>query len=230
MKNITYKQLKEILAETAAEIYKRGKNIYEIKIDNARRATITLYNFFYDSPDRFYRYENVAFDCTATYDPKLSYSDFLSAYKKRDFDEQKEALLLRQSKEKAFRFLLNEYIVNFKSRQINERKNLYFDITPQGKFVAIKKTDEKPIVCDLSASERTLFNFLCFIEINKFRQFVNGIKDFNYREKPLILISFPDYLDRSLDYVSFLKEQNLNREIIIISDIKCTKNAASNSV
>lgn len=216
MKNITYKQLKECFGGMTDDIY-------EIKTDNADKVAEALYESFYNPSDCFYRYDNVVFNCYAEYEPRLKYSDFLSAYKKRDFDEQKESLLLRQSKEKAFRVLLNEYIVGFKSRQISERKNLYLDVTPQGKFIAIKKAGYKSINYDLSASEQTLFDFLCFIEINKFRQFVNGVKDFNYKEKPLILLNFPDFLDESFDYISFLRKQKLNRKIIIVSDISVPK-------
>ena len=107
------------------------------------------------------------------------------------------------------------------------QKNLYFDITRQGKFIAIKKVGYKSINYDLSASERMLFDFLCFIEINKFRQLVNGVKDFNHKEKPLILVNFPEYLDEKFDYISFLRKQKLNRKIIIIVDIICTENVAS---
>lgn len=222
MKNITYKQLKECFGGMSDDIY-------EIKTDDADKVAEALYESFYNPSDCFYRYDDVVFDCAAR-KSRLKYSDLLSAYKKRDFDEQKEPLLLRQSKEKAFRVLLNEYIIGFKSRQISERKNLYLDVTPQGKFIAIKKAGYKSINYDLSASEQTLFDFLCFVEINKFRQFVNGVKDFNHKEKPLILVNFPEYLDENFDYISFLKQQNLNRKIILVGNIICTKNAALNTV
>ena len=205
-------------------------DIYEIKTDDADKVAEALYESFYNPSDCFHRYENVVFNCSAEYEPRLKYSDFLSAYKKRDFDEQKESLLLKQSKEKPFRFLLNEYIVGFKPREISKRKNLYLGVTPQGKFIAIKKAGYKSINYDLSASEQTLFDFLCFVEINKFRQFVNGVKDFNHKEKPLILVNFPEYLDENFDYISFLKQQNLNRKIILVGNIICTKNAALNPV
>ena len=222
MKNITYKQLKECFGGMSDDIY-------EIKTDDADKVAEALYESFYNPSDCFHRYENVVFDCAA-HKSGLRYSELLSAYKKRDFDEQKESLLLKQSKEKPFRFLLNEYIVGFKPREISKRKNLYLGVTPQGKFIAIKKAGYKSINYDLSASEQTLFDFLCFVEINKFRQFVNGVKDFNHKEKPLILVNFPEYLDEKFDYISFLKQQNLNRKIIFVGNIMCTKNAALNPV
>lgn len=207
-------------------VCKKEKDIYQIKTDDADKVAETTYESFYNPSDCFYRYDDVVFDCAAR-KSVLIYSDLLSAYKRRDFDERNETLLLRQSKEKAFRFLLNEYIIGFKPRQLSLQKNLYFDITRQGKFIAIKKVGYKSINYDLSASERMLFDFLCFIEINKFRQLVNGVKDFNHKEKPLILVNFPEYLNEKFDYISFLRKQKLNRKIIIIVDIICTENAAS---
>ena len=221
-----YEELKERLVDAAANISLK-EDICEIKSRNVEKIASDLYNYFYDSMGCFYRYEDVVFDCMATHQSKLQYSNLLLAYKRRDFDERNETLLLRQSKEKTFRFLLNEYIVGFKPRQLSLQKNLYFDITRQGKFIAIKKVGYKSINYDLSASERMLFDFLCFIEINKFRQLVNGVKDFNHNEKPLILVNFPEYLDEKFDYISFLRKQKLNRKIIIIVDIICTENVAS---
>lgn len=229
MKNMIYEELKERLADTAANVYKITADIFMIKADDAGETAKTLYCDFYNSSDCFYRYDDVVFDCAAR-KSGLKYSDLLSAYKRRDFDEQKEPLLLRQSKEKSFRVLLNEYIVGFKPTQISERKSLYFDVAPQGEFIAVKKSGDKSFNYDLSASEKTLFDFLCFIEINKFRQFVNGVKDFNYKEKPIILVNFPDYLDESFDYVSFLQKQKLNRKIIIVDGALCTENASLNPI
>ena len=124
----------------------------------------------------------------------------------------------------------NETIVGFKPRRISEQKNLYLDVTTQGKFIAVKKSGDKSFNCDLSASEQVLFDFLCFMEFNKFRQIVNSVKDFNYKEKPLILVNFPNFLDESFDYISFLARQKLNRKIIIIRDVLCTKNDALNFI
>ena len=222
MKSAIYESLAKRCFDKVS-VCKKEKDIYEIKTDNSDKVAEALYESFYNPSDCFYRYENVVFNCSAEYEPRLKYSDFLSAYKRRDFDERNEALLLKQSKEKPFRFLLNEYIVGFKPREINKRKNLYLDITPQGKFIAIKKAGYKSINYDLSAREQTLFEFLCFVEINKFRQFVNSVKDFNYIEKPLILVNFPDFSDESFNCISFLARQKLNRKIIIVSGIGVPK-------
>lgn len=225
MKNQYTDGSKERLAdEISAFPCDKKYGIYTIKSKNARKTAENLFDYYYGSADRFYRYENVVFDCSVSPKPNL-YAYFLSAYKRRDFDETRDAIDFARSKEKAFRFLLNEYIRNFKRLTISERKNLYFDITAKGEFIAIKKIGYKSINCDLSASERTLFNFLCFIEINKFRQFINGVIDFNYKEKPLILLNFPDFLDERFDYIAFLKQQKLKREIFIVSKSRCTENA-----
>lgn len=215
MKNRINEKLQENVAKTASDIF-------VLNASNPSEVAETLFYYFYHSPREVYRYENAVFDCAAPRCAKTGaqLNDFndLFLYKKRDFSATKEKTRLKLSKEKAFRFLLNEYIVKFKPLQINERKNLYLEITPHGRFIAVKKEGEKAINYHLSASEQTLFNFLCFIEINKFYQSVNGVKDFNYLEKPLILLNFSELLDESFDYIAFLKKQNLNRKIILIQE------------
>lgn len=213
MKNRINEKLQENVAKTASDIF-------VLNALNPSEVAETLFYYFYHSTREVYRYENAVFDCAvprcAKTGAQLNYFNDLFLYKKRDFSATKEKTRLKLSKEKAFRFLLNEYIVKFKPLQINERKNLYLEITPQGRFIAVKKEGKKTINYCLSASEQMLFNFLCFIEINKFYQFVNGVKDFNYREKPLILLNFSEFLDESFDYIAFLKKQNLHRKIILI--------------
>ena len=216
MKNVIYENLAKRCFDKISTC-KKEKDIYEIKTDNADKVAETLYESFYNPSDCFYRYDDVVFDCRRCERDGIKYYDYLFAYKKRDFDETNEKEQSEQANEKNFRSLLNEHIINFKPKEISKKKNLWFDITPQGKFLAVKKCGYKSIICDLSASEQVLFNFLCFMEFNKFRQIVNSVKDFNYIEKPLILVNFPDFLDESFDYISFLARQRLNRKIIIVS-------------
>lgn len=105
--------------------------------------------------------------------------------------------------------MLNEYIIGFKPKTINAEKNLWLSITPQGEFIAVKKIDNETIVCDLSTSERILFNFLCFIEIHKFKQSINDVRDFNYKEKPLIIINFTEFLDEKFEYIDFFNHATI---------------------
>ena len=197
-------------------------DIYVVKAENPRGAADNLFELFYDS-DSGEEKGNAVFDCRRCGSDGIKYSDCLYAYKKRDFDETTEKEQSKQANEKTFRSLLNEYIINFKPKEINKKKNLWLNITPKGKFFAVKKYGDKSIMCDLSASERILFNFLCFIEINAFRQFVNGVRDFNYKEKPLIVINFSEFLTEEFDYISFLQRQKINRKIFLIGGLYAPK-------
>ena len=193
-------------------------DIYVIKAENVKSAANNLFELFYDS-DSGEEKGNAVFDCRRCERGRIKYSDYLYAYKKRDFDEVKEKGQSKQANEKTFRSLLNEYIINFQPKEINKQKDLWLDITPQGEFVAVKKCGDKPIICDLSTSEKTLFNFLCFIEINAFRHFVNGVRDLNYKEKPLIVINFAEIIDEEFDYIAFLQSQKLKRKVILINEL-----------
>lgn len=210
--------VKEFLESNYSDL----SNIIIIKTENAKQAAYTLFNAFYNNNYNTQK-ESVVFDCRLKKFNKINYSDYLFLYKKREFDGYAEALQSDYAGEKSFRFLLNDYILNFKPKRISESKNLFLHLTLQGNFVAIKKSGNDSIVCDLSETEQIIFNFLCFIEINKFWQYVSGVRDFNYKEKPLIIINFSEYLDEAFDYVDFLQKQNLNRKIIIISEINVPK-------
>lgn len=195
--------------------------IFVITTENVKQTADNLYKIFYEAPngvDKGEKKENVVFDCRSCKYDGIRYSDYLFAYKKKNFDDAQEERL-KQSNGKTFRCLLNEYIIGFKPKTINAEKNLWLSITPYGEFIAEKKIDNETIVCNLSTRERILFNFLCFIEIHKFIQSINGVRDFNYKEKPLIIINFTEFLDEKFDYIDFLTAQQLNRKIIIISTI-----------
>lgn len=139
---------------------KRFENeIFVINIDNARRTADHFFKIFYGATGGEEK-ENAVFDCYSREHNKIKYSDYLFAYKKRDFDE-KDKERLKRANEKAFRAILNEYIIGFKPKTINKEKNLRFAITPQGEFIAVKKVEGETLVCDLSASEQIIFNFLC---------------------------------------------------------------------
>lgn len=199
--------------------------IFVITTENVKQTADNVYKIFYESPngvDKGETKENVVFDCRSCKYDGIRYFDYLFAYKKKNFDGGQEERL-KQSNGKTLRCLLNEYIINFQPKTINTEKNLWLTITPYGEFIAVKKIAGETILCNLSTNERILFNFLCFIEIHKFIQSINGVRDFNYQEKPLIIINFAEFLDAEFDYISFLIAQQLNRKIIIISETNVPK-------
>lgn len=197
-------------------------NIIIIETENSKQSADMLFNVFYDNNDSVQK-ENVVFDCCSQKVNKIKYSDYLFLYKKREFDGYAEALYTNCAGEKSFWFLLNDYILNFKPKIISENKNLFLGLTSQGSFIAVKKTECNSVICDLSASERIIFNFLCFIEINRFWQYVSAVRDFNCLEKPLIILNFSEYLDEAFNYVDFLQKQNFNRKIILINKTNVPK-------
>lgn len=215
MKTRIFEELKSYLEDS-------GRDIIAIKTDDVKGAADAIFSGLY--PNDFTKYETAVFDCSdysgqAGNGYKTRWASFPSDFKKRNFNEKKEGEFLKLSKGKAFRYILNEYIASFKRVVINESKHLYFSIAPQGEFVAVKDANGEVIVCDLSASEQALFNFLCFINVCKFWQIINGVRDFNHKEPPLILLNLFSETDEGFDSVAFLKKLELNRKIIIIDRI-----------
>lgn len=201
--------------ESKAECKSFDGNIYVVNAENVSRAADDLFEVFYGL-DGGENKNNVVLNCRLCESDRIEYSDDLFACKKYDFDELNEKEQSKQANERVFRSRLKEYIINFKPKAINEKKNLWFDITPQGKFIAIKKSGDETIICNLSTTEQVMFDFLCFTEKNKFRQFVKEERNSANQEKPLIVLNFLEFLDKQFDYIYFLKKKIFNRIIIVI--------------
>lgn len=215
MKTNIYEKLKDYIEDSR-------RDIIAIKTDDVKGAADAIFSELY--ANNLTKYETAVFDCSDSRGQagnryKTRWAGFLTDFKKRNFNEKKEGEFLKLSKGKAFRYILNEYIASFKRVAINEGIRLYFSIAPQGEFVAVKDINGEVIVCDLSASEQALFNFLCFINVCKFFRIINGVRDFNHKEPPLILLNLFCETDEGFDCVAFLKKLELNRKIIIIDKI-----------
>lgn len=197
------------------ELLRRGIDALDrisiVTVKNAARAADLLFSGFYGAADKILRSDAVF--ASPAYAGQ--YSDYFVFYKKAERD-----CLVRprndMAKEKAFRFLLNEYFLTFEPKTISEEKGLFLHLTPSGKFVAIKKEKETSFFADLARKERATFDFLCFLEINRFWQNVRAVKDLHYVEKPLIVTDFLECVDEYFDYIDFLKKQNIKRKIIFV--------------
>jgi len=148
------------------------------------------------------------------------YSKRLLAYKKCDeyydrseFDWQTN----RYGHLKVFRTYLCEYINHFKPVVLSKDKDLMINIHRSGEFYITKEGTEGYL---LSSHENTLFEFFCYIELNKFWDGFAELCSPNVPKLPLLVCNFLEKLDndpaRSVDFIRSSIESN--RQMIIISD------------
>lgn len=120
-----------------------------------------------------------------------------------------------------FKEVLRGFISSFEQIPINLSKDMWLSITKDGVFV--------PLWCgevrrDLSAAEREIFNFLCFVEVNRFWGQVADKLHLNER-LPLFMGDFAQVIDMATDITPFISCANsLGRQTFLF--FKDSKTAA----
>ncbi len=112
-----------------------------------------------------------------------------------------------------FRRLLREHIRSFEPQPVRLQKRLYLTLDARGNFTA---RDAQPRR-DLSTTERTLLEYLSFLEVNRFWNDVHlamGRTDAH----PLFVLSLADVIDECIDLAPLLKKAAaLGRQVFVFS-------------
>ena len=102
---------------------------------------------------------------------------------------------------------MREYVEEFCPRLIDVNKQLYLSFDENYRFITVKlEGGKQTIYKDLSESDRTIFNYFCFLEVNRFTFAYFDSCGFDYAKKPLFIFNFAEYLDESVDIVGLLKQ------------------------
>ena len=120
---------------------------------------------------------------------------------------------------KEFKDRLHEFISSFSPVSINSSKDIWLSIKKDGTFFPLCCSEERD---DLSMSERTIFNYLCFLEVNRFWGQVAG--KLNFRESfPLYICDFICFIDEAVNIKPLIDRMlSLGRQTFLFSDIKDT--------
>lgn len=107
---------------------------------------------------------------------------------------------------------LRNFICSFERISVNSSKDIWLSITDDGVFVPLWHGRER---LDLSASERAVFNYLCFVEVNAFWgqvAHVCNLKD----SLPLFIGDFMHHIDRATDIAPLISRAlSLGRQTFI---------------
>lgn len=200
--------------------------IYYIRGHKSKGERLFEYKVFYD--------DNV--ECTDEYlamvqqNKELESSLFFHAFKKQNFPHRlmhyKDVLKYYPNGDfasltngygttRSFRGFMTEYIKYFKPIKLHKGKNLFLKLSRNGEFyVESINCDEKVFLSD---SENTLYHYLSFISIADFWDRAEKIRNMNGVRKPLIVSSFLERIDESIDITNLLEKTNsLDRQIIML--------------
>lgn len=96
-----------------------------------------------------------------------------------------------------FRAYLNEFIKSYKPELINKEKDLWLSLKSNGEFV-VTKGENGETTADLSQKDFFMYNLLCFLNLVRFWDEFNEIRDINIKRMPVV-IKLPDNCDFDLD-------------------------------
>ena len=119
---------------------------------------------------------------------------------------------------KAFRRYLHDFLNNFEPELLRDCKGYEIFLSKSGRY-AVRYKDSGPVTTMLSASEKMLFKYLCFIRTAEFWHGFEEIRNLHCIEKPLIISGFLERLDESIDVRDLLnRAEKLKRQTILITN------------
>ena len=108
---------------------------------------------------------------------------------------------------RSFRAFTNEFIKNFKPELIGKKNDLWLSLKENGEFVVTKGRNGK-VTTDLSGKDLLMYNLICFINLVRFWEEFNEIRDINTEKSPIV-IKLPDNCDLDLNgFIDRIKEMN----------------------
>ena len=108
---------------------------------------------------------------------------------------------------RTFRAFVNEFIKNYKPESISKENDLWLSLKANGEFV-VTKGKNREATADLTPKDFFLYNLLCFLNLVRFWDEFNEIRDINTEKLPIV-IKLPDNCDLDLScFIDRIKEMN----------------------
>lgn len=150
---------------------------------------------------------------------ELDYSKKLAEYQKALQEENRQDFSGRTDgagTTQTFRRELKKFCYGFLPQPIRIEKQLLLTMDEDGAFLA----KDVQLRMDLSATEEILFQYLCFLEVNRFWNEVRKIIG-RTAKKPLFISALPDHIDFCVDLTQLLEQTlELNRQVFLFTGDK----------
>ena len=113
---------------------------------------------------------------------------------------------------RSFRAYLNEFIKSYKPELINKEKDLWLSLKSNGEFVVTKgSTGEE--TKELNSKDWFVYNLLCFLNLVRFWDEFNEIRDVNTEKTPIV-IKLPD--NCGFDWFLEMMEK-INMQVVVLA-------------
>lgn len=143
------------------------------------------------------------------------YRHGLQEENRQDFSVRTDGIGLTHT----FRKTLKNFCDDFLPQQLRIEKRLCLTMDEKGHFLAKDVLPRK----DLSATENTLLQYFCFLEVNRFWNEVQKLMG-RTAKKPLFISALPDHIDFCVDLTQLLEQiLKLDKQVFLFTgdtDIK----------
>ena len=120
---------------------------------------------------------------------------------------------------RSFQSFLSSYIKEFKPEQINKEKNLWLCLKETGEFVVTKGNSGEETT-DFSEEDFLKYNLLCFLNLVKFWDEFNNLRNINAVKTPLIIMTSAKnkfFAEKDGNKLSN-KLKSTNRQIVVFKE------------
>lgn len=130
---------------------------------------------------------------------------------------------------KTFRTCLSKFISAYTPEKISGKENYELHIGIDGKFIAVNTANANDRT-SMSLYEKVSFEYLCFLNVNRFWQTVEDIRDFNHDNCPLLVIGSTTSATESVTLSKVLKAARIaERQIIVGIEVQAEDNKQQNA-
>lgn len=179
--------------------------------DDTEDKTLTGARFY----ERIYRSIEEASLSTYRYNARKPYAKRLAEYMDREDPE----LISKTAKDTdniastaVFRRCLKKFIDGYQPEWVDQSRNIRSYLGKNGVFTNRREgAGERH---SLSATEKVLSDFTCFLKLNEFWKSVEQIRDMNHVDWPLFVMDLAQYVDQSVDLTYYLRQaEDLERQV-----------------
>ena len=124
---------------------------------------------------------------------------------------------------KAFRRYLRDFLGNSQPELLRDGKRYEIFLSKGGRY-KVRYKDGVGVTTMLSASEKMLFKYLCFLRTAEFWHGFEELRNLHGIKKPLVISGFLEKLDESIDVRELLdRTRKLRRQVVLITNVKYTE-------
>lgn len=165
------------------------------------------------------------FELSSFDDSGNDYSSKLMKYYNEDWfykPGELSKLTNKLSETEFFRRQTRKYINDFSPIRLDSGKDFIFDIDKRGSFYVRMPDSKEHLEGYLNGTEKEMYTLLSFINVLKFWQGINEVRDFNHYDDPVIILDCLNKIGAAGLDIIVSEFKSISRQVIFINSVAHT--------